>query len=382
MAPRRPPADRKALIIDAAAQLFAERGYDAVGMDDIGEAVEVSGPSLYWHFPGKHALLAGVIEHALGRVADALADVAAADAVPTFEAVVRAEVDVALDIPAHMRCLLVERDRVPPDEGLPAGFDPGHNEAIARPALARLNPALDDTGIGVRLFAQLGGLSAVLRLDPPIARDRLAELVTTSIVAMAAAPPVAPAPTPPAPNWEPTRTRPEAIVHAARRLFLERGFAAVSMGEIARSAGISRPTVYHYFRSKSEILQEAWGREAMRFAVGACDALDDATSAEDALDRLARSYVGVVLRCLDLVHVLYRSPGERPAAATPPAHRRLLLDAWAGAVAELRPDLDEPEREVVVEMALGVAAWGVMAVGGDQAWRDDVSGLVAALVRG
>ena len=31
---------------------------------------------------------------------------------------------------------------------------------------------------------------------------------------------------------------------------------------------------------------------------------------------------------------------------------------------------------------LGVAAWGVMAVGADQAWRDDVSGLVAALVRG
>ena len=68
-----------------------------------------------------------------------------------------------------------------------------------------------------------------------------------------------------------------------------------------------------------------------------------------------------------------------------------VLSAWglvgyvihlAGAVAELRPDLDEPEREVVVEMALGVAAWGVMAVGADQAWRDDVSGLVAALVRG
>src|SRR6201997_901820 len=48
----------------------------------------------------------------------------------------------------------------------------------------------------------------------------------------------------------------EAIVHAAERLFLERGFGAVSMDELAEAAGVARRTLYNQFTSKEEIFRE------------------------------------------------------------------------------------------------------------------------------
>jgi AcrR family transcriptional regulator len=48
----------------------------------------------------------------------------------------------------------------------------------------------------------------------------------------------------------------EAIVAAAERLFLERGFGAVSMDELAEAAGVARRTLYNQFANKEEIFRE------------------------------------------------------------------------------------------------------------------------------
>jgi AcrR family transcriptional regulator len=48
----------------------------------------------------------------------------------------------------------------------------------------------------------------------------------------------------------------ETIVEAAERLFLERGFGAVSMDELAEAAGVARRTLYNQFASKEEIFRE------------------------------------------------------------------------------------------------------------------------------
>ena len=48
----------------------------------------------------------------------------------------------------------------------------------------------------------------------------------------------------------------EAIVQAAQRLFLQRGFGSVSMDELAEAAGVARRTLYNQFVSKEEIFRE------------------------------------------------------------------------------------------------------------------------------
>lgn len=51
---------RRDEILDAAAALFAARGYSDVGVDEIGGAVGIAGPSVYKHFPSKMAILVAI----------------------------------------------------------------------------------------------------------------------------------------------------------------------------------------------------------------------------------------------------------------------------------------------------------------------------------
>ena len=59
---------RREQLLDAAAVLFAERGFHDVGMDDIGAAAGISGPGVYRHFAGKLALLEALVDSAMTQM--------------------------------------------------------------------------------------------------------------------------------------------------------------------------------------------------------------------------------------------------------------------------------------------------------------------------
>ncbi len=54
-------AERRATLLEAAARLFADRGFDGVSMEELGAAAGVSGPAVYRHFEGKQAVLGAVL---------------------------------------------------------------------------------------------------------------------------------------------------------------------------------------------------------------------------------------------------------------------------------------------------------------------------------
>jgi len=54
-------ADRREALLDAAASLFAKRGFTRVSLEDLGAAAGVSGPAVYRHFDGKQAVLAAML---------------------------------------------------------------------------------------------------------------------------------------------------------------------------------------------------------------------------------------------------------------------------------------------------------------------------------
>lgn len=112
---------RRQQIVEVAAGLFAERGFNGVSIYDIGSAVGISGPALYKHFASKDALLAemliGISERLLGEGLKRAEASAAGGAESVLRALVAWHVEFALDYPAlitvQFRDLesLNERDR-------------------------------------------------------------------------------------------------------------------------------------------------------------------------------------------------------------------------------------------------------------------------------
>jgi AcrR family transcriptional regulator len=95
-------AARRDEILDAAARLFAERGYHGVSIDDIGAAVGMSGPGIYRHFAGKEDVLAQMLLRISAHLRDegARRVEAAPDAASALEALLRSHLEFSLHQPA------------------------------------------------------------------------------------------------------------------------------------------------------------------------------------------------------------------------------------------------------------------------------------------
>ncbi len=72
--PRRrlPAHERRSLLEDAAARLFAERGYAGTRLDDVAAAARVTKPMLYRHFDSKKALYLALLERHRGQLGEHL----------------------------------------------------------------------------------------------------------------------------------------------------------------------------------------------------------------------------------------------------------------------------------------------------------------------
>lgn len=89
---------RRELLLQSAADLFAARGYHAVGIDDIGAAAGISGPGVYRHFPSKQALLEALCDRVMTTMLDGARRTAGGheDPAKALEALVELHVDFAV----------------------------------------------------------------------------------------------------------------------------------------------------------------------------------------------------------------------------------------------------------------------------------------------
>lgn len=73
------------------------------------------------------------------------------------------------------------------------------------------------------------------------------------------------------PRWERRKdARPQELLAAALAQFVERGFAATRLEDVARRAGVSKGTLYLYFENKEELFK-AVVREHIVHAIGAAE---------------------------------------------------------------------------------------------------------------
>jgi AcrR family transcriptional regulator len=105
---------RRTEILDAAAELFARRGYHGVSIGDLGRAVGLTGPALYRHFRGKDAVLAEILLDISRRLlAEGARRAAAEDPRRALDALLRWHIDFALGNPALITVHERELDNVP-----------------------------------------------------------------------------------------------------------------------------------------------------------------------------------------------------------------------------------------------------------------------------
>lgn len=87
------------------------------------------------------------------------------------------------------------------------------------------------------------------------------------------------APTDTKPRWERRKdARPQELLAAALELFVDRGFAATRLEDVARAAGVSKGTLYLYFDNKQELFK-AVVRETIVQTIGQAES--DAAAARD-----------------------------------------------------------------------------------------------------
>ncbi|MCW2786648.1 MAG: putative TetR family transcriptional regulator [Marmoricola sp.] len=60
--------DRDRKILSTAAAMFYDKGFHGVGMDELGVAAGMSGPSLYRHFGSKNEILAALFNEAMDQL--------------------------------------------------------------------------------------------------------------------------------------------------------------------------------------------------------------------------------------------------------------------------------------------------------------------------
>jgi AcrR family transcriptional regulator len=85
------------------------------------------------------------------------------------------------------------------------------------------------------------------------------------------------------------------ILDGARKVFMDLGFDGASMGEIARSAGVSKGTLYVYFADKNRLFEAIVEETALEQGEIAFD-FDASGDAATTLREFGAAYIAMILR--------------------------------------------------------------------------------------
>ncbi|MEZ2128449.1 MULTISPECIES: TetR family transcriptional regulator [unclassified Sinorhizobium] len=91
-------------------------------------------------------------------------------------------------------------------------------------------------------------------------------------------------------NRERSETTRQALVEAARTLFVEKGYAETATPDIVAAAGMTRGALYHHFEDKKALFRAVIEREARAVAAAIEEGAEPARSAREGLLAGASAY--------------------------------------------------------------------------------------------
>lgn len=152
------------------------------------------------------------------------------------------------------------------------------------------------------------------------------------------------------------RTR-RRFLDAAARLFAERGFHAVSIGDLGTAVGVSGPALYRHFASKEAILEEILVGTSEYLLQGLREILDVPHESDAELLRLFVDFhTEFALTHREVIRVQDRELGTLPEVANRRVRmlQRQYLNLWVEVLSRLRPDVPIPHLGIVMHAVFGI----------------------------
>ena len=118
------------------------------------------------------------------------------------------------------------------------------------------------------------------------------------------------------------------ILEAARKLFLERGFEAANLDEVAQRAGVAKGTIYRYFDSKAELYVEVLVWNADAFVERMRHTLDPSLSPQEQVLQTDRFYVRHYAEHPEYFRIFWAVENQRMIGELPEPLLEIVWDLW------------------------------------------------------
>jgi AcrR family transcriptional regulator len=103
----------------------------------------------------------------------------------------------------------------------------------------------------------------------------------------------------------PQNERRDQLLLVARRIFAEKGFQATTMDDIAKEAGFTKPILYQYFESKTELYREIVNQTATKLLSSLRRAVAEVESPRAKIEVAFRVYFEMVVSETDAFRILF-----------------------------------------------------------------------------
>jgi TetR/AcrR family transcriptional regulator, fatty acid metabolism regulator protein len=192
---------------------------------------------------------------------------------------------------------------------------------------------------------------------------------------------------------EPEKRR--AILHAAVRVFAEKGYHGCRIADVAKQAGVAYGLVYHYFQNKEELLESVFAEQWTIFITALRAVSEGPGTAPEQLAGVCRFAVDVFRTVPAAVRVLLLEVARTPNAFRAGSTRQTFEDAVAIVAAivergkgrgEIRADADPMVAAAGVlgalELTLTGMVMGLLGGPGDEEIERVKKGVVDLVLSG
>lgn len=169
------PSGRRDAILAAALDLFRQRGFHSVGVDEIGTAAGISGPGVYRHFSGKSSLLVALFDVITERMLSGAEEIQKIDCPPVeqLDRLVSFHVSTAVEQRAMVAVWLHEWRSLPDDAEERIRRRQAEYVGIWQAALARVRPELPPAEAEAVVQAAVGAINSVAVHDSGLPAESL-----------------------------------------------------------------------------------------------------------------------------------------------------------------------------------------------------------------